>query len=752
MADLKDLDPRVPPADEVRAGAGATLMWFGRSGADRSQFSAQWLAFVGRTLAEEIGRGWADNLHPEDRARCLEAHRRHAATGEPYSLEFRLRRGDGSYAWCLETVAPLPSQGEMGPRVVGVCVDVTAARRRAEADRRSAQRHAILHEFTDAIVRSDSETEVYERALDAVLKVAPAQRASVLLLDEGGTMRFVASRGLTAAYRAQAEGHSPWRPDEPNPQPVLIEDVAAEAGLGPLRDTILDAGIRACGFFPLVQAGRLLGKFMLYFDAPHRFAADEVQLAHSVAGQVAFALERKRGEIALRETTALVRIINETSQTLLYTKDRQGRNSMVNTAMLRALGKRRDEAIGQRAVDYWDDAEAAARIMANDRQVMDSGEPGVFEERIRLADGTTHTFLSTKAPQRDAAGNVVGIVGASIDITEQKRIEERLRESQAHLRLSTEAADVGTWQWDLKAQQVHWSAIHMRLWGYAPREGLIDYEDWARRVDPVDLGRVEPEIRRALAGEADYDVEYRIVPEGQAETRWIRSTGRAQFDDAGEAVLLQGVSMDITARKRADERQALLIQELNHRVKNTLAVVQSIAAQTLRGSGRDKDARRSFEARLMAVSSTHNVLTRESWEGADLADILATALSPHRLGVEDQFAISGPPLRFKPKSALSMAMALHELATNAVKYGALSAPGGRIAVSWTVEPGNPARFKFRWEESGGPPVARPKRRGFGTRLIVDSIEAEFDSTAELHHAPGGIVYTIDAPLGGLLAD
>jgi two-component sensor histidine kinase len=197
----------------------------------------------------------------------------------------------------------------------------------------------------------------------------------------------------------------------------------------------------------------------------------------------------------------------------------------------------------------------------------------------------------------------------------------------------------------------------------------------------------------------------------------------------------------------------LLINELNHRVKNTLATVQSIATQTLRSSQTTEQARRAIEERLLALSRVHDVLTRESWEGAGLAEIVAQAMAPYRHDRDDRLRMQGPEVRLSPRMALAIAMALQELATNAVKYGALSNETGTIAITWCLEEES-KRLRLHWREAGGPPVRAPERRGFGTRLIERSLAQDLDGRVEITFAPAGLVCTVDAPLqpGGSAAE
>jgi two-component sensor histidine kinase len=213
------------------------------------------------------------------------------------------------------------------------------------------------------------------------------------------------------------------------------------------------------------------------------------------------------------------------------------------------------------------------------------------------------------------------------------------------------------------------------------------------------------------------------------------------------ARLFAAAQREIADRKAAEKHRELLINELNHRVKNTLATVQSVAAQTLRTSAIEDDVRHHLNARLMALSDAHNLLTEHNWEGTTLDRVVTMALRPHRNERQDRFEVAGPEVHLLPKTALAISMALHELATNAIKYGALSDESGSVVVEWRVANGShEPRLHMTWEEQGGPTVTLPTRRGFGTRLIERGLAAELGGRVELAYEPGGVRCTIDAPL------
>jgi PAS domain S-box-containing protein len=218
----------------------------------------------------------------------------------------------------------------------------------------------------------------------------------------------------------------------------------------------------------------------------------------------------------------------------------------------------------------------------------------------------------------------------------------------------------------------------------------------------------------------------------------------AEWWDGGKR-FFTGVMRDVTARKRAEELQRLMINELNHRVKNTLATVQSVAGQTLRNATDLGDARESLTTRLLALARGHDILTRESWDGAELADIVGAVVAAH--GDAGRFVLDGPAVRLAPKATLALSMALHELMTNAAKYGALSNADGQVGLSWRrIRDDAGERLQLRWEETDGPPVNTPTRQGFGTRLITGGLARELGGEVRLDYPPGGVVCEIDAEL------
>ncbi|HTM96734.1 MAG TPA: HWE histidine kinase domain-containing protein [Croceibacterium sp.] len=282
----------------------------------------------------------------------------------------------------------------------------------------------------------------------------------------------------------------------------------------------------------------------------------------------------------------------------------------------------------------------------------------------------------------------------------------------------------------------------LAMWGRSLEESVgkrlieVGYEPWHAELHEREIDQVVA-TKRPVRGEIGF-------PHATLGWRVYDYIFTPVFDADGNVEWVSGTTRDITDIKRAEDHLKLLVNELNHRVKNTLATIQSIAAQTFRGDGASVQARAAFEARLIALSEVHTVLTATNWEGANLREIAGRALGPFRgsSGQPQQFAADGPDVWLRPQAALAVAMAFHELASNAVKYGALSNDRGRVTIGWAVDDG---RLRITWSEHGGPDVSPPSSTGFGSRLIERGLARELDGEVRLEYRPTGVVCNMDIP-------
>jgi PAS domain S-box-containing protein len=385
------------------------------------------------------------------------------------------------------------------------------------------------------------------------------------------------------------------------------------------------------------------------------------------------------------------------------------------------------------------------RVVTSIEAVIAGGEEHWSAEyRFLRADGSEAYIFDRGFVIRDEQGQAVRMIGAMLDLSERRRAEAALRASEEFTRRILESSTDCIKVLDPDARLLFMGPGGMEVME-VDDFGAIEGCDWRDFWSGPDHEKAREAVRTALArGNARFQGH---TPTMKGRPRWwdVAVTPILGYDGAVDKLL--SVSRDITETKQAEEHQQLLINELNHRVKNTLATVQSIASQTLRNAATLEEAKAAFEARLLALSRAHNVLTRENWEGANLRKIVTEAIAPYSNAREDRLHLTGPDVRLPPRMALALAMALQELATNAVKYGALSNEAGKIAIEWRLDGTTaPPCLHLRWEESGGPAVRVPKRRGFGTRLIERSLALDLEGDVRIEFATGGVTCTVDAPL------
>ncbi|MFH6785534.1 MULTISPECIES: HWE histidine kinase domain-containing protein [Methylobacterium] len=456
--------------------------------------------------------------------------------------------------------------------------------------------------------------------------------------------------------------------------------------------------------------------------------------------------------------------VRATRMPMLITDPYQADNPIVfvNDAFSKLTGYNRDEILGHNC-RFLQGPETSRDDVA---QVRDAVERRVSIEIDLInykKNGETFWNRLLVSPVFDDEGQLAYFFASQFDVTlerdrlvrlqrdrdalerEIERRSDALRRSEERLHFILKASRLGSWTLDLDGMRLVASDSCKRNLGREPSEPFT-FDDLVAAILPEDRDRMQAAVRDSIENRRDYDIEYRIrTPAG--EVRWLQIRGQPFYDADGVPLSMAGVTLDVTDRKRGEEHRALLAEELNHRVKNSLATVQSIANQTLTHATSLSEARTTFNARLQSLSAAHDVLTRESWEGATLAEIVEEALRPFRTGTGVRFKTGGPPVRLPPRLALAFVMALHELATNAVKYGALSNAHGRVILNWDIVDGSsPGRLWLRWEEIGGPPVVAPERRGFGSRMIERVLASELGGTAEVEYRPRGVVATVEAPL------
>jgi PAS domain S-box-containing protein len=321
---------------------------------------------------------------------------------------------------------------------------------------------------------------------------------------------------------------------------------------------------------------------------------------------------------------------------------------------------------------------------------------------------------------------------------ELEESHQRLVESEQRRSLAIAAGKMGSWDWDWINGDWMWDEGQYQIFGLDPKDFVVTPANVQALLHPDDINELRKAQAQFAKGVKSYEAEFRIVrPNG--EVRWCAGTAAVTVDPAGRVVRVSGVTIDITERKHAEERQNLLAREVDHRAKNALALAQSIVRLT-RGDN-VKAYVQSVEGRINALARVHTVLSLSSWQGAEIRRLVDEELAPYSVG--SRIALSGPEVQLRPTTAQTLALALHELVTNSAKYGALSSPSGRLAVNWQDATGV---LELIWEEKGGPPVQVPVSRGFGTRSVIASIESQLGGKADFDWRPEGLLCRLSVPL------
>lgn len=455
-------------------------------------------------------------------------------------------------------------------------------------------------------------------------------------------------------------------------------------------------------------------------------------------------------DICLRAPIAIVMLFGDDG-VLIY-----------NDAYATFAGHRHPQLLGMKVLEAWPEAADL------NRQVLDTcfikgGTLSLKDQPLvlfRYNNAAEELWVDLDySPILDGAGKPGGVFAIVVETTEKVNIErtlmkERVSVMEANKRLSAESIFLR----DLFEQAPSFMTIlsgpaHVFVLANKAYQQLIGDRTVVGMTirdalpEVVDQGFVDLLDRVFHTGEPHIGTGTRITLDrtvgGAAGERYLDFIYQPIRNSDGlvSGIFVEG--QDVTERTRGEQHLRLVVNELNHRVKNTLAMIQALAAQTFRDANNLPQAQATFSARIMALARANDLLTGENWEAASLADIVAGVSVAHGGNQPHRFDTKGPYVRLSPKVALSLSMAMHELATNAVKYGALSVAGGKVDVTWTLASG---RLRIEWRESGGPPVNEPARRGFGSRLVERGLAGEMGGSAIISFEPTGVVCVIDAPM------
>jgi PAS domain S-box-containing protein len=456
----------------------------------------------------------------------------------------------------------------------------------------------------------------------------------------------------------------------------------------------------------------------------------------------------KRAEAALRESEATFRAMFEVSSVgKIEVEPKTGRFLRVNAAMCEFVGYSETELLARTVYDITHpddrnlDREPLRRLIAGESAGFD------MEKRYIRKDGISVWARVTVNTIRNERGQPLRNIAVIQNLNPRKQAERDLRASKDRLQLALDAAQLGWWQYGPRDHVVSWDMRSMEILDIA--EDTTALEEIMKLVYPEDVEKVWATFQTARdpTDARPYAIEFR-VPRRDGNTRWVEVHWLAYFEGTERerrAVSVVGTVQDITERKEREEKEHLLMREINHRAKNMLSVVHAIARQTATKNSEHFVER--FSERIQALSANHDLLVRNEWNGVEMEDLVRAQLAPFADLVGSRIAVLGPKLRLKAASAQAVGLVLHELATNAGKYGALSTDSGRVDVCWRMDA---ATFSISWTERDGPRVSEPKQRGFGTMVMGPMAEHSVDGTVDLDYAPSGLTWRLTCPAANAL--
>lgn len=450
--------------------------------------------------------------------------------------------------------------------------------------------------------------------------------------------------------------------------------------------------------------------------------------------------KRKAMELALRHSENRLHSLIEATSDLIFRMNPEG------TVMEQLGGKNLlGEATGP---GDWIEEFVTPSDRALVREAVDAAiaarQPIEIEHRYIQPDGEIGWLYSRAVPVFDEQRAITEWFGMSTDITNRRVAERELAHGAQMLRVASEIGKVGLWDWNVETGEIHWSDEHYRMEGYEPGEVVPSYDLWVERVHPDDLETTTQRITEAMESGQDYVNEYRICrPDG--EVVWMLARGRFLYDEQGKPVRMLGAMVDTTQRRREEEWQRLLVAELQHRVRNLIGMVRSVARLSAPSHRHVDEYVDHLIGRLQAMGRTQSTLTRSPGRNVDLSELVREELLVHAVQPE-KCHVEGPEVALSPHAAEIVTLAIHELATNSIKYGALG-DTGYIRIVWTIQERDERKWlNLRWQERAQLRKTKQNRKGFGRKLIEERVPYELQGAGSFTVHDTGVLAELEFPL------
>jgi PAS domain S-box-containing protein len=436
---------------------------------------------------------------------------------------------------------------------IGSDTDITEQKRAAKELQSKFGQVQVLFELAGAVSRAQKPSEIYRAAVQGLVRAVGADRASVLIFDPHDVMRFEAWIGLSDEYRVAVEGHTPWRRGVRDAQPIAVADVMQDPSLSAYWQVFAQEGIRAVAFIPVLGNGGLIGKFMLYYNAPHEFQAEELQVAQTIATDVAFAAERQHAETALRDSEERFRATFFQAAVGIAQTNPDAKWLLLNDRFCEMLGYTPAELRGKTFLDFTHPDDREASLSAVRRLLADEISSWLTEKRYIRKDGAIVWVRLWVSLVRDQDKRPQYFISVVEDVTDRIEAERALRDSERRLALAQSGAHLGIWERDLRTNVKTISGEYAKLYGLPLDKRSLTYEEWLSLIHPDDGDRLQTQIGESIERTGFWDTEFRVVwPDGSVH--WLLTKGTVLLDDSGQPVRRAGVNLDITERKLVQDR------------------------------------------------------------------------------------------------------------------------------------------------------------------------------------------------------
>ena len=685
---------------------------------------------------EDIAMRVKDDALLEDARRCLR---------DLCEVEAEVATDDGRHL--IRRVRPYRTNENRIDGVVVTFTDVTKLRQATESARsRESQQGAVAELGRLALEEYDLD-ELFQRAVLEVSRRLDVRFVKILQLEPGGKTLLMRSGvgwadGAVGTARVGSGAESQAGYTLLRAHPVVVNDFAEEKRFT-APDLLKEHGIR-CGasvtIGPVAEPWGVLGA---HESDTGRcgFELDDVNFLYSISNvlwlSIARAVERQRVEDDARRlrqlTDALPVEVSIVGADLRYELLNEA-HGVYGVDPSAKIGAPVREVIGPEA----------ARTLEAPFEAVLAGETRSIELPATMPQsGEIRHLIVNLVPRRDDAGDVTGVISAAMDITERRHLEQELERSNRLYQTIGEAIPFGVWITDAQGELLYVSQSFLDLTGMSFAE--MTGRGWVEALPPERRADMLAAWLDCCRSGADWQAEHEIVsPNG--DTAHVLAIGRPVTDAGGRIENWVGLNIDITQRRREEQRLEVVSAELDHRVKNILATVSTIARVTGRSARSLEQYRAGLEARLQALAAAHQALAEESWTGMDLEELLRLELDAYH-GGGSAVELRGPRLKLQPRAAQTLVLAFHELATNAAKYGALSRDRGLVRVDWDLASrnGSARTLRVSWRESGAPPSPAEQSLGFGTTVLTKVVPSQLDATAELRFGENGLEYDLILP-------